>query len=154
MSNSLKPKLTGAAIVMAAAGLAACSSQTTTSAGSAASAEKVELAHCYDVNICKGHNDCGTATNGCAGQASCKGSGFVAMPVKACGDVGGKVKDDWRGQIAKAELTQCYEVNVCRGHNDCSTDTNGCASSASCKGSGFVMMQEKACKDIGGSTKG
>jgi hypothetical protein len=50
-----------------------------------------DLAHCYNVNICGGHNDCKTADNACAGHATCKGTGFVAMSGKACGDVGGKV---------------------------------------------------------------
>lgn len=155
MSNSLKPKLTGAAIVLAAAGLAGCmGSNTTASTSAAAQGDTVELAHCYGVNVCKGHNDCGTATNACAGQASCKGTGFVGMPTKACGDVGGKVKDDWRGEIAKADLTQCYGVNVCKGHNDCKTADNACAGHASCKGTGFVMTTAKSCADIGGSTEG
>ena len=49
-----------------------------------------ELSHCYGVNKCNGYNDCKTADNACAGRASCKGTGFVAMSAKACGDVGGK----------------------------------------------------------------
>jgi len=48
------------------------------------------LIHCYGANICKGHNDCKTADNACAGQASCKGTGFVAIPSKACADIGGR----------------------------------------------------------------
>ena len=53
--------------------------------------DTADLVHCNDVNVCKGHNDCGTAENSCAGQASCKGTGFVAMPAKACADIGGEV---------------------------------------------------------------
>ena len=49
-----------------------------------------DFIHCFGVNVCKGHNDCKGADNACGGQASCKGTGFVAMPVKACGDIGGK----------------------------------------------------------------
>jgi hypothetical protein len=52
---------------------------------------KADLVHCYGVNVCKGHNDCKTAENACAGQATCKGHGFVAAPAKACGDIGGEV---------------------------------------------------------------
>jgi hypothetical protein len=52
-----------------------------------------DLVHCYDANICSGHNDCKTVANACASQASCKSEGFVAMPAKACGDIGGSVKD-------------------------------------------------------------
>lgn len=50
-----------------------------------------DLVHCSGVNVCKGHNDCKTAANACAGHGSCKGQGFVAIPAKSCGDVGGKV---------------------------------------------------------------
>jgi hypothetical protein len=48
--------------------------------------------HCFGVNKCKGHNDCKTDANACKGHGSCKGHGFVAMPKKACDDVGGKTK--------------------------------------------------------------
>jgi hypothetical protein len=54
-------------------------------------ASAVDLIHCSGVNVCKGHNDCKTATNACAGHATCKGTGFVAIPAKACADVGGEV---------------------------------------------------------------
>jgi hypothetical protein len=63
--------------------------------------------------VCKGHNDCKTADNACAGHASCKGTGFVAMPSKACADVGGTVKDVWRGTVKTVDLAHCYDVNVC-----------------------------------------
>ena len=68
--------------------------------------------------------------NACAGHASCSGQGFVAMPTKACADVGGKVKDEWRGTISKADLVHCYGVNVCKGHNDCKTANNACVASS------------------------
>ena len=149
------PKLSGVTLALAAAGLiAGCSpsgTDTATETETAAEGGTVELAHCYGVNICKGHNDCGTATNDCGGQASCKGTGFVAMPVKACGDVGGEVKDEWRGEVTKADLIHCNGVNICKGHNDCGTATNDCAGQASCKGTGFVAMSDKACGDIGGT---
>lgn len=116
-----------------------------------AAAGSVDLAHCYDANICQGHNDCKTANNACAGQGACKGQGgFVAMPVKACGDVGGKVQDEWRGQAASADLVHCYGVNTCQGHNDCKTAGNACAGQGACSGQGFVATGEKACADIGG----
>ena len=54
-------------------------------------ASAADLIHCSGVNVCKGHNDCKTATNACAGHATCKGTGFVAIPAKACADIGGKV---------------------------------------------------------------
>jgi len=54
-------------------------------------ASTADLIHCSGVNICKGHNDCKTADNACAGHASCKGTGFVAIPAKACTDIGGKI---------------------------------------------------------------
>jgi hypothetical protein len=111
---------------------------------------KTDLVHCYGANICGGHNDCKTAENNCAGKASCKGTGFVAMPSKACADVGGTTKDDWVGQVSKSDLIHCYGVNVCGGHNDCKTADNSCAGQASCKGTGFVGTTAKSCTDIGG----
>jgi hypothetical protein len=51
---------------------------------------KSDLIHCYGVNVCGGHNDCKTADNSCAGQASCKGTGFVGTTAKSCTDIGGK----------------------------------------------------------------
>lgn len=146
-----KISLSGVAIAMAAAsmisGCAGPKSSQTTASGSAGTAD---LAHCYGVNICGGHNDCKTANNACAGKASCKGQGYVSMPTKACNDVGGKVKDDWRGQVSKADLVHCYGVNLCKGHNDCKGANNACAGQASCKGQGFVNTTKKSCEDIGG----
>ncbi|WP_027857263.1 BufA2 family periplasmic bufferin-type metallophore [Marinobacterium jannaschii] len=154
MKTNLSPKLGGISVALAAAGLAACSStapKDNSQAYGAADAES-DLIHCYGVNKCKGHNDCGGANNACGGQGSCKGSGFVGMPSKACADVGGRMEDDWRGAIAKADLTQCFGVNQCKGHNDCKTASNSCAGQASCKGQGFVMTTAKSCEAIGGST--
>jgi hypothetical protein len=153
--QELKKLSTGMALAIATAGLlSGCqsmnpSSSTKTATSAAASAD---LAHCYDVNQCGGHNDCKTAANSCAGKASCKGMGYVNMSAKACGDVGGTVKDDWKGSIAKADLVHCTGVNKCGGHNDCKTASNSCAGHASCKGKGFVAMPAKACGDIGGKS--
>ena len=148
------PKLSGVALALAAAGLiAGCSTGTDSSnanAASAAEGDTVELAHCYGVNTCKGHNDCGTANNDCGGKASCKGTGFVAMPEKACNDIGGEVRDEWRGEVATADLIHCNGVNICKGHNDCGTANNSCAGKASCKGTGFVTTTAKSCADVGG----
>ena len=151
MKKSLPLKASGVAMALAAAGmLGGCQSNPT--ASGAASTASAELAHCYGVNACGGHNDCKTAKNSCKGQASCKGTGFVATTIKACGDVGGEVRDEWRGSIAKADLSKCYGVNICGGHNDCKTAKNSCAGQASCKGTGFVAMSDKACGDVGGKT--
>ena len=147
-------KFTGAAMAVMVAGLVGCNAteaETATSSAVANNGATTDLVHCYDVNVCGGHNDCKTAENACAGQASCKGTGFVAMPAKACADVGGTVKDKWVGSVAKADLVHCNDVNVCGGHNDCKTANNACAGHASCKGTGFVSMPAKACGDIGGS---
>jgi len=89
-NNNLKTTTKGIALAIAAAGvLAGCqynSAKTTTaSAGSS-----TDLVHCSGVNKCGGHNDCKTASNACKGHASCKGQGFIAMPAKACDDIGGK----------------------------------------------------------------
>ncbi len=151
MENSkLAPKMTGVALALAAAGIIGGCQTTGEKAEMSAAENTTDLVHCYGVNVCKGHNDCGTADNSCGGQASCKGSGFVAMPSKACGDVGGEVKDDWVGEIAKTDLIHCYGVNTCKGHNDCGTAENSCAGKAACKGHGFVSTTEKSCGDIGG----
>ncbi len=150
---NLKTKSAGISLAMAVASLVGCASNATDSASSSsvlASAGKTDLAHCSGVNTCKGHNDCGGASNACAGQGSCKGSGFVGMPSKACADVGGSVKDEWKGEISTADLVHCNDVNVCKGHNDCGGASNSCAGQASCKGQGFVAMPAKACGDIGG----
>ena len=145
--QNVKSVTKGVAIAIAAAGLlGGCQSYPTSSTKTAST----DLVHCYGVNACKGHNDCKTASNACAGHASCKGHGFVAMPSKACGDVGGKTEDSWKGTIAKSDLIHCTGVNACKGHNDCKTATNSCAGHASCKGHGFVSMPAKACSDIGG----
>ena len=151
MKKTTLPKISGIALAIAAAGFAAgcVNSQ---SSGSKASASSTDLVHCYGVNKCGGHNDCKTAGNACAGQASCNGQGFVGMPSKACGDVGGEQKDSWAGTVAKSDLIHCYGVNKCGGHNDCKGADNACAGQASCKGQGFVAMPAKACGDIGGKS--
>lgn len=149
-------KYTGVTMAMMVAGLAGANAAPTSGttevvATQAGAGGASDLVHCYDVNICGGHNDCKTAANACAGHASCKGTGFVAMPSKACGDVGGKIEDKWVGSIAQSDLVHCNDVNICGGHNDCKTAKNACAGHGSCKGTGFVAMPAKSCKDIGGS---
>lgn len=153
MSKKTFPKRTGIALAMAAAGLmAGCAGTQAGSTTASTSANTTDLVHCYGVNKCGGHNDCGTADNACAGKAGCNGTGFVAMPSKACGDVGGEIKDDWKGSVAKADLIHCYGVNKCGGHNDCGTANNACAGKAECKGQGFVATTAKSCGDIGGKS--
>ena len=147
MKKQSLSRKTGMALAIAAAGLVHSGSLL---AESPSAGGKTDLVHCYGTNICGGHNDCKTAENNCAGKASCKGTGFVAMPSKACADVGGTTKDDWVGQVSKSDLIHCYGVNVCGGHNDCKTADNSCAGQASCKGTGFVGTLAKSCTDIGG----
>ena len=144
----------GALLAFAVADLLGCA------AGSAAgpqapgaeanTASSTDLVHCYGVNQCKGHNDCKTADNACAGHAECKGHGFVATSEKACADIGGSLEDEYRGEVASTDLVHCYGVNQCKGHNDCKTAENACAGHAECKGHGFVATSEKACGDLGG----
>ena len=148
MIKNTLPKLTGAALAMAVAGLAATSG----AIASDKKSDKVEMAHCYGVNACKGHNDCTTAENGCAGSGSCKGHGYLVIPTKACGDIGGTLKDETRVEGNKADMSKCMAANACKGHNDCKTADNACAGKASCKGHGYVMMPAKACADIGAKT--
>lgn len=149
MNGKTKKVITGASLALAAASMVTYAAQSSEQHSEASGS--TDLVHCYNVNVCGGHNDCKTASNGCAGHASCKGTGFVAMPSKSCADVGGEQKDDWKGSIKVADLAHCYNVNVCKGHNDCKTKSNACAGHASCKGSGFVAMPEKSCADIGGT---
>lgn len=180
MTNSIEQPLKGAAVALAVASLVGCANSTLPSVGSAASAvgstasaaadtvtsaadEAVasastanagttDLAHCYGANVCKGHNDCKTANNACAGQGACQGKGgFFAAPTKACADLGGEVRDEWRGEVATADLVHCYGVNICKGHNDCKTAKNACAGQGECKGQGgFVALTAKGCGDAGG----
>lgn len=152
MADPIKQAV-GVSVAMAVAGLVGCASNASDTANSSVAATgKTDLVHCYSANVCKGHNDCKTSANACAGMSSCKGTGFVAMPSKACADVGGELKDDYKGEISTADLVHCTDVNVCKGHNDCKTAQNSCAGQSSCKGTGFVSMPAKACGDIGGSS--
>jgi hypothetical protein len=153
MSQNTKAKFQGAAVALAVAGLMGCTavSAESTSKTAAVNSNVAEMAHCYGVNKCNGHNDCKTAENACKGQAACKGHGFVAMSEKTCDDIGGTVKDDWRAAVNTAELTHCYGVNVCKGHNDCKTAENACKGQAACKGHGFVALAAQTCEDVGGT---
>lgn len=83
-------KAPGIALAMTAATvfLTGCAS---TGDSNSVESEQVALVKCGGVNVCKGHNDCKSANNQCAGSASCKGKGFVLLPEKACGDVGGEI---------------------------------------------------------------
>jgi len=146
MKKQTIPKITGIALAIAAAGFVVTSPSVLAAGGT------TDLVHCYGVNKCGGHNDCKSEGNACAGKASCNGTGFVAMPSKSCGDIGGEQKDDWVGSVAKTDLIHCYGVNKCGGHNDCKTADNACAGQASCKGHGFVAIPAKACGDVGGES--
>ena len=151
MNKPLKKSFTGATLALAAASLVGCATpDSSESTVASAAAGTTDLVHCYGVNACNGHNDCKTAENACAGQATCKGHGFVAMPSKSCADIGGKQQDEWVGSVSTTDLVHCYDVNVCKGHNDCKTAENACAGQAACKGHGFVSMSSKACADVGG----
>ena len=150
MQNAMK-KASGATLAMAVAGLVGCAADGGSAGGATtASAGQVDMMHCYGANICKGHNDCKTASNACAGQASCKGEGFVSVPVGSCGHIGGTAEDNVIWQASTADLVHCSGVNICKGHNDCKTASNSCAGRASCKGTGFVSIPAKSCTDIGG----
>ena len=154
MNQSTKTTLQGAAVALAVAGLMGCTAvagDSSTKTAKASATNTVEMSHCYGVNKCNGHNDCKTAENACKGQAVCKGHGFVAMSTKTCDDIGGNVQDDWRGVVDTAELTHCYGVNKCSGHNDCKTAGNACKGQAACKGHGFVALPAKTCDDVGGT---
>jgi hypothetical protein len=149
MNKKLNNTKKGLALALAVAALASCANNQSSSK-TVVQNNTTDLIHCYDVNQCKGHNDCKTAENACAGHATCKGHGFVGMPTKACNDIGGKVSDEYKGNVKTADLIHCFDVNQCKGHNDCKTAENACAGHAACKGHGFVAMPAKSCTDVGG----
>ncbi len=150
--------LTGAALAMMAAGLA-MSTPANAAGGkdkamTKAAASEVALVHCSGVNQCKGHNDCGTASNACTGHGSCKGQGWVGASASACADVGGTVVDAGKStKVAARSQIQCFGINQCKGHNDCKGADNACKGMGACKGHGFVMLPAASCSNIGGSTK-
>ena len=72
-------------------------------------------------------------------MAGCAGNQTNATSVSASSDT--------------ADLVHCYDVNKCKGQNDCKTANNACAGQASCKGTGFVAMPSGSCTNIGGETK-
>jgi hypothetical protein len=149
----LKRKAAGVTLAMAVAGLVGLSTHAGADDSASATAQadgKVDMMHCFGINVCKGHNACKTADNACAGHGSCKGHGFVEAPVKACADMGGVKNDDAAWQADTADFVHCGDVNVCKGHNDCKTASNACAGHGSCKGQGFVAIPAKSCTDIGG----
>lgn len=151
MKQNTKTKLHGTAVALAVASIMGCTSVSAADGSSKVTTNNAaDMGHCYGVNKCNGHNDCKTAENACKGQAVCKGHGFVAMSIKACGDVGGTIQDEWRGKVNTVELTHCYNANVCKGHNDCKTAENACKGQAVCKGHGFVALSAGTCDDIGG----
>ena len=152
MKKGKKSILSGATLALAMAGLSGCHLNQSAFTDSSSASGTTDLVHCYGVNKCKGNNGCGGKHNSCHGQGSCKATGFVALPADSCEHVGGTIKDDWKGQIASADLVNCFGVNVCGGHNACNTATNSCNGKGSCKGQGFVKASAKACSDIGGKS--
>ena len=160
------PKLSGAALALAAASLmSGCASTSGSNSQSVAKEEvsnshtnsvenkrvEVDLVRCVGVNQCKGHNNCKTTHNSCRGHGSCKGRGFVVMPEKACQDVGGAVIAKAHQAVSKADLIHCSGVNACKGHNDCKTANNACAGHAKCEGQGYVLTTQTSCDNIGGT---
>ena len=144
MKKSTQTALTGVAIALAMAGISSSVQAKTTKSS------KTEMVHCYNVNKCKGHNECKTANNACKGHATCKGTGYVTMPAKACNDVRGDIKKRLNKYASKSDLMKCYGVNKCKGLNDCRGHGHSCKGHANCKGTGFVLMPKGACTDIGG----
>ena len=51
----------------------------------------------------------------------------------------------------KMAKVHCKGVNECKGHGACKSEANACSGQNGCKGQGFVEMNEKDCKDKGGS---
>ena len=149
MPHSTLTTVSDIALALAAAGLL----HTINAEESTLAANEVELSHCYGVNKCRGQNDCGSDANFCGGHGECKGRGFINTTTQSCENMGGEVKDDWRGSVKTAKLIHCHGVNQCAGHNDCATSENKCAGQASCKGTGFVAMEKRACELVDGEIK-
>jgi hypothetical protein len=76
-------KATGLAIATMAAGMFAMAMPL------AATASEGNV-KCMNVNACKGHSSCQTASSACKGQNSCKGQGFVSVSAEACEQLGGE----------------------------------------------------------------
>jgi hypothetical protein len=51
-------------------------------------------------------------------------------------------------QAQSAEV-KCFGANECKGHSDCNTAKSAKGQNA-CKGQGFKVMSEKACKEAKG----
>jgi hypothetical protein len=149
MKAQTLPTISGAALALAAAGLA---STMVANPALAAASSKVKLQHCSGVNSCKGHNDCGTASNSCSGKGSCKGQGWVSASAKACADMGGKIVDAKKvTKVAASSQIHCMGANICKGHNDCKTADNACKGHGECKGKGFVLVPAATCSNVGGT---
>ena len=78
-------KVTGVALAAAAATLFSVAPVSGVHAGEKAG-------KCYNVNACKGHSACATATTSCAGQNSCAGKGWVKKTKEDCEAAGGEFK--------------------------------------------------------------
>ena len=50
---------------------------------------------------------------------------------------------------AQDAKVKCFGANDCKGHSDCNTAKSAKGKNA-CKGQGFKVMTEKACKDANG----
>jgi hypothetical protein len=149
MKAQALPMISGAALALAAAGLA---STMMSSPVQAAATSKVKLQHCAGVNSCKGHNDCGTASNACGGKGSCKGQGWVSATGAACSAMGGKVIDAKKvTKVAASSQIHCMGANACKGKNDCKTADNACKGHGECKGKGFVALPAATCSNVGGT---
>jgi hypothetical protein len=68
---------------------------------------------------------------------------FAAAALFLSGGGGSAMADEPGMEVAKIK---CEGVNQCKGHSQCKTLLNECASKNSCKGKGFLMLTPEECK--------
>jgi len=90
-SMKLAGMIASAATVLALSSAALAADAPKNSKGKAVAAD--DTVHCYAINDCKGHADCGTTANSCKGHNACKAEGFKAMKASECFEAGGTIGD-------------------------------------------------------------
>lgn len=50
----------------------------------------------------------------------------------------------------EATMGKCHGVNACKGKTACSTAEGACQGTNSCAGKGWLLMDEKSCKEKSG----
>lgn len=71
--------------------------------------------------------------------------------IVGAGAISGTALAKAKGAKAGGDV-KCFNANACSGKGGCKTAKNACGGKNGCKGQGFVMMNQKACDAVGGST--